>query len=175
MLAHASRQPAVWIILDVRRIPTRIPVSDYPDGIDYEWFAVDAVGHIAAFTTGGSGPIPAVALADSETEDALDGFLLRLPVRGCATMLVSLPRPDDFIAFAERGLFAYDWADVHRAARNYRGVYEIYSRPTSPISISELPPQFQSLLRQRAFGEMQFDNSAFVDVRALMRCNEPSA
>ena len=153
----------------------RLESSDYPEGIDYEWFAVDAAGHIATFTTAGIGPIPATVLTARAAEDALDEFLRRLPTRGTGTMLVSLPRPDDYIAFAERGLFAYDWADVHRTAKNCSGVYELYSRPSSPITLSELPAQFQSLLRERAFSDMRFSNSTSIDVRALINCHGPIA
>ena len=150
----------------------RLESADYPDGIDYEWFAVDAAGCVAAFTTGGVGPVPVTVLASHAAVDSLDEFILRLPVRGTGAMCVSLPRPDDYLAFAERGVFAYDWADVHRAAKNFSGVYELYSRPSSPITISELPAEFQRLLRDFAFNDTQFNNSTSLDVRTLIECNE---
>src|SRR5690242_13821037 len=104
----------------------RLESADYPGGIDYEWFAVDAAGHIAVFTTGGIGPVPAIVLDSNTAVDALDEFVLRLPVRGTGLMLVSLPRPDSYMAFAQRGVFAYDWADVHRVGKTCSGVYELY-------------------------------------------------
>src|SRR4051812_18313598 len=111
----------------------RLESSEYPEFVDYEWFALDEDGYIAAFTTAGIGPIPKAVLVSHVAEDALDEFIARLPTRGAATMLVSLPRPDDYVAFAKRGLFAYDWDDVHRPFSERREVYGIVSRPASPI------------------------------------------
>jgi hypothetical protein len=148
-------------------------VNEYPECIDYEWFAFDAVGHIAVFTTAGVGPIPKPVLASRAAEDALGEFAHHLPIRGTAVMLVSLPRPDDYMAFAAQGLFAYDWADVHRSARDWSGVYELYARPDRPISACDMPVQFQSLLRESVVGSIRFSSSSRIDVRTLYACHEP--
>src|SRR3954454_9449980 len=95
-----------------------IPLSklseSYP-GSDYEWYASDASGHVAVFTSAGIGPIPSVVLASRPLADSLAESVWKMRQRGRATMLVSLPCPDDYIHFASCGFFAYDWHDVHRA------------------------------------------------------------
>jgi hypothetical protein len=145
----------------------------YPRGTDYEWYASDAVGHVAVFATADIGPMPVVLLGDLSLTDSLMVAVRRLPARGRATMLVSLPRPDDFIHFASRGLFAYDWQDVHRT-RGFSDRYEMLSRPDTPILVSELPEQFHALVRSTALPDVRFADSLTIDVRGSFSC-EPAA
>lgn len=83
-------------------------------------------------------------------------------------MLVSLPRTDDYIHFASRGFFAYDWHDVHRTRKTH--LYELLSRPDTPIHVSELPEQFQSLLRSTSFVDVSFGDSRKIDVVGHFDC-----
>jgi len=112
------------------------------DGIDASWLAVDAQGQVAIFTTGGEGPIPETALASIETgEESVQS----LPEVSAHELLTSMPRPTDFVSFARRGLFAYDWSDVHRVASEVSGGYELQALPISPIRVSQLPTSMQVL------------------------------
>lgn len=154
-------------------IPTSKCFAAYPHGTDYEWYASDAVGHVAVFTTAGIGPMPVTVLGDLPLTDSLILAVQRLPVRGHAIMLVSLPRPDDFIRFTSRGLFAYDWQDVHRT-RGFSNHYEMLSRPDAPIHLSEFPEEFHPLLRSTALPGVRFADSLTIDARRFFRC-EPAA
>ena len=147
--------------------------ESYPHGIDYEWYATDAVGHVAVCTTAGIGLIPVVILADLSATDSLINTVQCLPARGRATMLISLPRPDDFIRFASSGLFAYDWQDVHRT-RNFSGRYEMISFPDNPIHLTEFPEQFHPLLRSTTLPDIRFADSPNIDLREYFSC-EPTA
>jgi hypothetical protein len=143
--------------------------SELYDWGDYEWYAVDASGHVAVFTTAGIGPIPISVLTARLLADSFAEAVWKMPAKGRATMLVSLPTPDDYIHFASRGFFAYDWSDVHRAAwKTHR--YEMQSRPDTPIHVSELPEQFQSLLRRTAFVDVSFADSRKIDVVGYFDC-----
>lgn len=84
------------------------PDEHDPLGQDDAWLATDAVGHVAIFTNAGPGPISIAVLADRRASDQAESLIKALPERGDSQMLVILPRPDDFVAFARRGLFAYD-------------------------------------------------------------------
>jgi len=84
-------------------------------------------------------------------------------------MLVSLPRPDDFLHLSSCGFFAYDWQDPHRT----EGGYEMLSRPERPLQVSEMPDQFQLLLRATTFTEVRFADSLTIDVRRYFDC-EPA-
>jgi hypothetical protein len=91
----------------------------YPGQIDCVWIASDRDGHVGAFVTAGVGPIPELALNSAEpllVED-IEEAILKLPKVSDCRLLVSIPRPDSFIDMAERGLFVYDWSDVHRTTR----------------------------------------------------------
>ncbi|HUS09353.1 MAG TPA: hypothetical protein VMZ30_02720 [Pyrinomonadaceae bacterium] len=136
---------------------------------DYEWYATDTVGHVAVFTTAGIGPIPVSVLSARSLEDALAVAVGKMLPRGRATMLVSLPTPDDYIHFAACGFFAYDWQDVHRT-KFKKNRYEMLSEPGKPIHVSELPEQFQSLLRSTTFANLSFANTRKIDVVGCFKC-----
>ena len=134
------------------------------DGFDIAWIATDSLGHVALFTTGGQGPIPATALASvaSAEQDALS-----IPETCDAQLPVSLPRPDSFIDFARRGFFAYDWTDVHRYSSQELAAYELQAKPTCPLYISALPAALQALAASTvfphdAFGQLLIPRSHLV-------------
>ncbi len=155
---------------------------EYPYGLDYEWYAVDLAGHIAVFHTSGDGLVPEYALKLCETQDLLSECISQLPVRGWTTMLVSMPgsEPDFCAKFSDRGIFVYEWAATYSPRIHHsrvsepfsRPIYELYSGPTSPIGIAELPEQIQLLLREQPACPMLFNSSPFVNVRPLFPCVE---
>ena len=112
------------------------------EGIDAAWIAIDSRGQVAMFTTGGEGHVPESAIPS--TEDA-ESEVLALPEICSCDLLVNLPRPDDFIAFASRGFFAYDWSDVHSSMKKALGRYELQARPSRPLTLTDLPPSLQAL------------------------------
>jgi hypothetical protein len=142
---------------------------EHPNWLDYEWIATDAIGQVAVFTTGGPGPIPTWLLNNRSRADRVAEILDELPIRGGHELLIAAPRPDDFIRFAQQGLFSYDWADVARTS-NKSGMYEICSRPEKPIVAVEMPVSCRVLLEQTTFSNMRFDQASFIDVRAFIRC-----
>ena len=154
--------------------PPEFKFSDsYPHQTDYEWCACDADGHVAVFTTAGIGPMPEAILNELPQMDALMEVVWSLPKKGRADMLVSLPRPDDFIHFASRGLFAYDWQDVHRVRKLESNRYEMLARPDTPIHLSELPERFHPLFRTVVLPEIRFADHRSIDIRNFFRC-EPA-
>jgi hypothetical protein len=125
--------------------------------IDLPWVAVDAAGRLAVFTTADQGPVPASALQASA---AVEAVVAELSVVGGSRLLVDYPRPDDFVAFAERGLYAYDWCDAHRTAAASKGCYELVAVPLRPVLIGELPeglrlPFEATLITNACFGASQ--------------------
>jgi len=109
--------------------------EEYPSRLDVAWVAVDRLGRIGVFTTGGQGPIPKVYLRDDGMLDRLFGAIDALPVVSAHRLFSDVPRPDDFIGFARRGLFSFDWSDVHRT-HGLVNAYEIQARPVSPVIVS---------------------------------------
>jgi hypothetical protein len=119
---------------------------DYPHEIDLVWLAFDDTGRLAAMTTGGTGPVPAKVLASGDDDVfALEEALLGLPSISAASVHVQAPDPRSFKALSERGLFVYDWTDVHRSLANAGGAYEIVASPSLVLSLSDLPNDLRRL------------------------------
>ncbi|MDR3619283.1 MAG: hypothetical protein P4L85_08030 [Paludisphaera borealis] len=139
------------------------PDEVYPLGWDYAWLAADAAGHVAIFTNAGQGPIPIAVLADRRASDHAERLVEALPERSDCQMLVALPRPDDFIAYARRGLFAYDWQDCHRDT-GWSHRYELLARPTAPVLVEELPGEVVALIGRVWFQSLRFAESMAIAV-----------
>ncbi|WP_363796411.1 hypothetical protein ABU614_13530 [Lysobacter firmicutimachus] len=133
-------------------------ISDnYPAGVDLVWAARDKYGRLAALVTAGEGPVPKEIIGDDGLPDCdLEAEILRLPVASKALLHVQVPRPDDFIAMAERGFFVYDWRDVNRTATEASNCYELVASPTQAVSWSFLDV---SLSRLGAVQLVEYDFS----------------
>jgi hypothetical protein len=56
---------------------------------------------------------------------------------------------DSWKAWARRGLYAYDWADVHRPSRHHSHCYELIAAPIVEARVEQLPPPFRLLAGRR--------------------------
>src|SRR5687767_12160860 len=108
---------------------TRQEIQD----LDLAWLATDSAGLVGAFLTGGAGPVPAAAMA---TIDAAEETALTLPETSGCELRVSVADPSSYVALANRGLFVYDWSDVHRTTAETSNVYELVAAPTIPLRLS---------------------------------------
>jgi hypothetical protein len=116
-----------------------VPDVSYPEGFDCIWIACDRGGRVGAFVTAGFGPIPLQVLGSSALPfDDIEARLRLLPRVASARLLVQLPRPDDFVVMAERGLFVFDWTDVHRPRSESVDAYELIAIPERPIALNVL-------------------------------------
>jgi hypothetical protein len=141
----------------------------FPEGWDYAWIAQDCLGRVAVLTNAGVGPLPLKLLACRELGDRAEVMVRALPVRGEHTLLVSLPRPDDFIACAKRGLYVYDWQDVHRRdGKTHR--YELLAIPHAPLSVSELPDSLNELAALARFASLNFADSPLIALPGHIPC-----
>jgi len=137
----------------------------YPDGFDCVWLATDRDGHLGAFVTAGIGPIPVQALnTDHMPVEDIEEQVWKLPRVSGARLLITVVRPDDYVAFAERGLFVYDWSDVHRIARESIHAYELMAAPVHPITLDALPGELSSSLGSLI---IRLDQVAFVECLLL--------
>jgi hypothetical protein len=141
----------------------------FPHGWDYAWLATDSEGHVGIFTNAGEGPIPIALLAVREVADRAETLINGLPERGGASILVSLPRSDDFLGFAKRGLFAYDWRDVHRTSHPTHN-YELLARPASPLPIQETNADIEMLARIVRLASLRFSASSCIPVSEHVDC-----
>ncbi len=96
-------------------------------GIEWDWFASDLDGSIAFLSSGGSGQVPPVVIADEPLIDEL------LQVLGIEYNSQSWAKA------AECGLFAYD-VDVNG------GPYRRIAMPDLACTASTLPEKFRAML-----------------------------
>jgi hypothetical protein len=137
-------------------------------GSDLAWLAVDAVGHMAVFTTAGVAPIPSTVLDHPDLVDPAEDLLLELPPVGDCGLLVRYPRPDDYINFARRGFFAYDWQDVHRSP--HTRCYDMIARPEVPRSVEDIGAELGAVARLVRFGTLTFADSPAIRAEQLVPC-----
>jgi hypothetical protein len=136
---------------------------DYPEQIDLVWLAVDEVGNLAAMITGGVGPIPSGVLAHGDRVLDIEEALLALPLLGAASIHVQVPNSSSFEALGERGLFVYDWSDVHRSIASALKTYELVASPSGYLSLGDMPASLKALAAPLG-GSVQFGCPA-LDVR----------
>lgn len=117
---------------------------DYPHQIDCVWLATNLSGQLAAMITAGEGPIPENVLAHDFDVMDIEGALLDLPVIGEARLIEQLPDPSSFLALSQRGLFVYDWTDLHRTHAEAVRSYELVSVPSVQASLRALPVELRS-------------------------------
>lgn len=137
------------------------------EGGEFDWFAVDAAGHVGHFSTAGYGPVPLPVLdrLDRAQEDALWSLgerLLGLPVIGQATG--HLPgRIDDWLELARRGLFGFDW-------KHWSGPYLRAAVPSVPVGVADLPAELQALVRLVVLPGVRFAELVSVRPEELCPC-----
>jgi hypothetical protein len=150
-----------------------VNAKPYPEQIDCTWLASDRDGHLGAFMTAGEGPIPAAALDCAGVSiEAVEQRLCQLPLVSQAWLLVPVPRPDDFVDLARRGLFVYDWTDSHRTTRKSLHVYERVAAPSTPLTVTALPFDLAALAGAIRFADAAFATDHALDVRQHLICIE---
>ncbi len=143
----------------------------YPNGIDCLWIASDRNGHLAAFVTGGEGPIPIkLLLEDAIRVEDIGQRVCELPVSSAVKMLVQMKFPEDFMELAKRGVFVYDWTDVHRVSSECRGAYEPVAVPLGPTAQNILPPTLMNIAKIVTFTDVAFSDNKPLDVRKHEKC-----
>lgn len=102
-------------------------------GLEYDWLATDADGHVAFFSTAGGGYAPDEFLRDTDVHDAAITVILGLPARTEARFAPSVTTgcQNTWKLMAERGLFAFD-------SDPQGGPYRLVSAPKQPIRANEL-------------------------------------
>lgn len=155
----------------LQRGELRCIINIYPQGVDCVWIATDHRGYIGAFVTAGVGPIPQLALgAKGIAIEDIEGHICELPPVSKVQVLTSVPRPDDFVAMAERGFFVYDWSDVHRTSRQSIGAYELMAAPETPITVNDLPSDMMQIVGKIKLDEIEYAQAKIIDVQKCLEC-----
>ena len=112
--------------------------------LDVVWLAADEIGKLAAMITAGAGPIPMAVLRGSVDVLLLEESLLQLPIRSRAVLRTDVPDPTSYRELSERGLFVYDWTDVHLPSSMAKQAYELVAEPSEALMLSEVDYRLQA-------------------------------
>lgn len=146
----------------------------YPEGIDCVWIAADGHEHVGAFITAGVGPVPSRFLGrDFVPMEELERLLYGLPKTSGFQLLVTVPRPDSFVELAERGLFVYDWTDIHKRRHEETRCYEKVAVPLVPLKSEMVPATLASFVMTVKFAEVTFSREELLDPRIYLDCVPP--
>lgn len=138
--------------------------ADFPaaHSMDTEWFAIDALGHVAIFLTGEDGHAP----EHSATDDGLLGIIWRL----------FNPEKDEEQRFqvyedagataTSLGLFFYNYGIEFDPI----GTYARESKPIAPLHVDQLPPQFRERCRAVCFRELNFFDTPVIQPLECWNC-----
>jgi hypothetical protein len=100
--------------------------------IEFDWFALDSIGQIGIFSSGTTGYIPEKVFS---SYDKYIGLALLLDALRASTIDLVVTkesgRTGHWRNWARRGLFAYDYYDVHRKVKLDR--YDLIAAPGKPL------------------------------------------
>lgn len=115
------------------------------DVAEFDWYACDRNGFVAAINSYGVGPSPSQIRSSRVLYNRLFDFVWSLPVVTTAIQVANIGGKD-WLEYAERGLFAYDNGNVHATIK--RNNYELIAKPTTPKLITELrsPSDLKNLI-----------------------------
>ena len=95
---------------------------------------------------------------------------MNLPRASACRLLASVPRPDSFVAIAERGFFVYDWSDVHRTTASLIDAYEPMACPVRPVSLDELPESLRSHAASVRYSAGEFSDCEYFKATKYFDC-----
>ncbi len=136
------------------------------DGIapvaDFEWFAIDIVGHVAVFADRGTTWVPDRFFQGYERYIQLYRALANLPIQGQACFEAGAKDCDPLgivAAWSSRGLFYYDWPSS-QPNPNPNQPYRLICRPSSALIVSDLDPEPQKYLDSVRLRTVSFEADA---------------
>ena len=104
---------------------------------ELDWFAYDIKGNLGVFTAVMDVPIPKSIGQSFENYIQLNLIIESLP-KITSSILVTSEQANfsNWILYSEKGLFAFDFHDVHRKIR--KNQYDLITRPLIPIKLQSL-------------------------------------
>ncbi len=116
-------------------------------GLEFDWLAVDGIGHLAVFSTAGWGPVPVSVLSHVDEEK----------------QFLDPTRPPAEVAM--RGFYVYDW-------KHWNGPYVRVAKPKVPSLAVDAEPEFRRLANVSRFHNVDFSRDKRVLVQEHIACEE---
>ena len=115
-----------------------IAVSEGSNHVEFDWIGIDYQGQIGIFSSIGMGYIPRKVFNSYESYIGLNNFLFDQGRSPTAEIISKESGCKDFwLNWALKGLFAYDYHDVHRKGKFDR--YDLIAIPGSPLLVRSVP------------------------------------
>ena len=147
---------------------------EYPDGLDCFWVGTDSIGNVGLFVIAGMAPIPLLALSNAYGNMLdLEDWLLPLPIISEAQVTEGYASMDEDIGWARRGIFAFDWSDIHRTRSQELRGYERIAMPTQPLHVGELQGVLRNCATVVTIPDADFHRDAVVKIPASMNPVRP--
>jgi len=155
-----------------------IPRSEQ-ESRDFDWFSVDADGHVGHFTTAGFKHLPnSVSGSAEDLEHVTDYFDNQAPVRGDHRVdTASIAGCKEwkgaenegrylasFASMADRGLYSFDIDTYVRPGIAYFRV----AVPLSPISLDELPEDVRRIIQRTILQDVCFERSSRIGYESTL-------
>jgi hypothetical protein len=104
---------------------------------ELDWFAVDNKGQLGIFTAVMNAPIPDKVKSSYENyKDLRQRIELTPKITSAIVVTREKGNFRDWTAYADKGLFAFDFQDIHRTDK--KNHYDLIAKPTRPLTIDEL-------------------------------------
>ncbi len=88
-------------------------------------------------------------------------------------LLVNVARPDDYLAFAKRGLFVYDWTDIHRTQKASINMYEMVAQPVKACSVGNISSDLTSCIVSITGKNFHFLENSTIKIDSYIQCARP--
>jgi len=152
---------------------------DEQEARDFDWFGVDADGHLAHFTTAGFKRLPAsVSESAEDLESVTDYFDKNAPIRGAHRVdSESVARFKEwhgeenesrylasFISMADRGLYSFDIDTYVRPGIAYCRI----AIPESPLLLSDLPNEVREIVERTKILSNCFADCSRIDYESTL-------
>lgn len=139
-------------------------------GTNFDWYAVDAAGHIGQLTTG-FGPMPRQLFHDESKYSRVNDYFQSRPSTGSSSLSAKarelIQRKaanfDLHLAEAKRGLFIFDEQD-------YGPWHYLCAVPARPVLVAELPDEIRDYLHLFALAYYRFGDAESIDVSGHFEC-----
>lgn len=131
------------------RVVASLPDAGESVGIDFDWLASDAEGHVAVFSSAGGEIPPDAVLRDMDAHVRALGALFAAAASTHPVFAPTAPGEDRWRAAAERGLFVYRCSPGG-------GPYRLAAAPETPIRAIDLPATASLVVQALRFGQLRF-------------------
>jgi hypothetical protein len=104
---------------------------------ELDWYAIDRKGNLGMFSAIMFAPIPEATKISYDNYIELKHIVSSLPKR-TSFILTTNEKGNfsDWIAYAEKGLFAFSFQDIHRQI--VKDQYDLVASPVSPLNFKDL-------------------------------------